>query len=53
MVALNVCNDLTKYKKIIPCGIKNKKVTSLKDIGINNYDNINQIIIKKFLKIFG
>ena len=52
-VALNVCNDLTKYKKIIPCGIKNKKVTSLKDIGINNYDNINQIIIKKFLKIFG
>ena len=22
--ALNVSNDLTKYKKIIPCGIKKK-----------------------------
>ena len=26
-------NDLSKYKGIIPCGIKNKKITSLKKLG--------------------
>ena len=50
--SLNVSNDLTNYKKIIPCGIKDKGVTSLKEMGIKNYDNINEIIVKKFLNIF-
>ena len=50
--SLNVSNDLTIYKKIIPCGIKDKGVTSLKEMGIKNYDNINEIIVKKFLNIF-
>ena len=50
--SLNVSNDLTNYKKIIPCGIKDKGVTSLKEMGIKNYDNINKIIAKKFLNIF-
>ena len=50
--SLNVCNDLSKYKGIVPCGIKNRGITSLKDMGIKNYENIEEIIIKKFLNIF-
>ena len=49
---LNVSNDLTKYKKIIPCGIKDKGITSLKNMGIKNYKNINEIIARKFLSTF-
>ena len=50
--ALNVCNDLSKYKKIIPCGIKNKDVTNLKELRNINYNNIQRTIIKKFLNTF-
>ena len=50
--SLNVSNDLTKYDKIVPCGIKDKEITSLKNIGINNYDDIHKVIIKQFLNIF-
>ena len=50
--SINVSNDLSKYKKIIPCGIKDKKITSLKEIGKSNYKNIEEIIIKKFLSTF-
>ena len=49
---LNVSNDLTKYKKIIPCGIKDKGITSLKNMDIKNYKNINEIIARKFLSTF-
>ena len=50
--ALNVSNDLSKYKGIIPCGIRYKKITSLEKMGINNYNNIEKVIIKKFLNTF-
>ena len=50
--ALNVSNDLSKYKGIIPCGIKDKGITNLKEMGIINFSNIDKIIIKKFLNIF-
>ena len=50
--SINVNNDLSLYKKIIPCGIKNKGVTSLKEMGIKNFKNIDKIIIKKFLNTF-
>ena len=50
--ALNVCNDLSKYEKIIPCGIKDKGLTSLQEMGVKNFNNINEVIIKKFLNIF-
>jgi len=50
--ALNISNDLKKYKKIVPCGIKNKSITSLKNMGIKNYGNINEIIARKFLNTF-
>jgi len=50
--SLNISTDLSKYNKIIPCGIKDKGITSLKNIGVSNYNNINEIIINKFLKTF-
>tara|TARA_B100000315_G_scaffold251036_1_gene285009 strand:+ start:1093 stop:1704 length:612 start_codon:yes stop_codon:yes gene_type:complete len=50
--AINVSNDLTKYKAIVPCGVKNKGITSLKEMGIVNFNNINETIVKKFLNIF-
>ena len=50
--ALNVSNDLTKFKKIVPCGIKDKGITSLKNMGIKNYENIDEIITRKFLNTF-
>ena len=50
--ALNISNDLEKYKKIVPCGIRDKGITSLKNMGIRNYQNINEIIAKKFLNTF-
>jgi len=50
--SINVSNDLKKYEKIIPCGIKDKGITSLKDLGVSDYNNINKIIIKEFLNIF-
>ena len=50
--SLNISIDLSKYNKIIPCGIKDKGITSLKNIGVSNCTNINEIIINKFLKTF-
>jgi len=50
--SLNVHNDLSKYKKIVPCGIKDKGVTSLQEMGIKNFYNIDEIIVRKFLNTF-
>ena len=50
--SLNVSNDLSKYNAIIPCGIRNKKITSMKEAGVNNYSNIEKIITNKFLNTF-
>ena len=48
--AINVNNDLSKYKSIIPCGITDKEVTSLEKINNQNYDNLKNQIIKNFIK---
>ena len=50
--SLNVSNDLKKYDQIVPCGIENKGITSLENMGVNNSNNINKIITKHFLNIF-
>ena len=47
--SLNISNDLKKYEKIIPCGLKGKKITNLVKIKNQNYKIINDILIKKFL----
>ena len=46
--AININNDLAKYKNIIPCGISNKGVTNLKEINNQNYKKLDQVIIDKF-----
>jgi lipoyl(octanoyl) transferase len=48
--AINVNNDLSKYKSIIPCGIADKEVTSLEKINNQNYDNLKNQIINNFIK---
>ena len=50
--ALNVSNNLSKYNGIVPCGIKDKGITNFKKLGIKKYDNIEKIIVEKFLNIF-
>ncbi len=50
--ALNLSNDLSLYKKIIPCGIKNKGITNLSELGIKDFGEIERIIINKFLNVF-
>ena len=47
--SINIYNDLKKYEKIIPCGIKGKKITNLVKIKNQNYKSIKDILIKKFL----
>ena len=47
--ALNISNRLDVYKKIIPCGIKDRKVTNLISIKKQNYKSIKEKLIKNFL----
>ena len=46
--AININNDLTKYEKIIPCGIKNKGVTNLVNIKKQNYEKFEKMIFFEF-----
>jgi len=48
---INISNDLNIYKKIIPCGINNRKVTNIIELKKNRI-KIDDEIIKNFLKIF-
>ena len=47
--SLNIDNDLKKYESIIPCGIKNKGITNLKKIRNQNYDKLEDILIKNLI----
>ena len=47
--SINISNDLKKYEKIIPCGIKKKKITNLNNIKKQNYKLIKDILINNFL----
>ena len=53
--ALNVNNDLSYFDHIVPCGIANKKVTSMKnELNVDiDKSEVKKIIIKNFTKIFG
>ena len=48
--SINISNDLKNYEKIIPCGIKEKKVTNLNKIKKQDYNEISNVLIKNFLK---
>ena len=47
--AINISNNLMDFKKIIPCGIENKKVTNLNEILKQDYSKINNILITNLL----
>ena len=46
---LNIKNDLKPYKKIIPCGISDKKVTNLSKISKLKFHKIDEILINNFI----
>ena len=48
--SLNINNSLHQYKKIIPCGIKDKDVCNLKLIRNQNYIKIKDEILLNFIK---
>ena len=48
--SLNINNNLHQYKKIIPCGIKDKDVSNLKLIKNQNYMKIKDEILLNFIK---
>ena len=53
-LALNVNNDLSFFNHIIPCGIKNKSITSISKECKKNIDMelVKEKIINNFLKVF-
>ena len=48
--SININTDLEKFKKIIPCGIKNRELINLEKIKSQNYKNFEEKIITNFLK---
>ena len=46
---LNIKNDLEPFKKIVPCGISDKKVTNLTKISKIKFNKIDEILINKFI----
>ncbi len=47
--AININNNLDQYKKIVPCGIKNKGITNLVKIKKKNYSKLGDLLIEKFI----
>ena len=47
--SINIKNNLKKYDAIIPCGIKDKGVTSLKEIKDQDYGKLKDVLIKNFI----
>ena len=47
--AININNDLDQYKKIIPCGIRDKTVTNLIKIENKDYSKLKTLLIDKFI----
>ena len=48
--SINIYNDLGKFKKIVPCGLKDKKVISLEHIAKINYLKFGKILEQKLIK---
>ncbi len=47
--SININNDISNYNKIIPCGVKDKTVTTLKKINNQDYDKLPDQIIKNLI----
>ena len=48
--SININNNLKKYDAIIPCGIKDKGITNLKEIKDQNYTELGNKLIENFIK---
>ena len=47
--SININTKLDKYDSIIPCGIREKGVISLKKINDQDYSNLDNLLIKNFI----
>ena len=47
--AINIDNNLDQYKKIVPCGIKDKGIINLSEIKKEDYSNLKNLLIEKFI----
>ena len=47
--SININNNLDKYKAIIPCGIKDKGVTNLKQIKDQDYKELDKKLVEIFI----
>ena len=47
--AININNNLDQYKKIIPCGIKDKGITNLISIRNKDYSKLENLLIENFI----
>ena len=47
--SININNNLDQYKKIIPCGIKDKGITNLIKIRDKDYSKLRDLLIEKFI----
>ena len=47
--SININNNLDKYKAIIPCGIKDKGVTNLKQIRDQDYEELEKKLVEIFI----
>ena len=47
--SININNNLDKYKAIIPCGIKDKGITNLKQIKDPDYEDLEKKLVEIFI----
>ena len=47
--SININNNLDKYRAIIPCGIKDKGVTNLKQIKDQDYNELEKKLVEVFI----
>ena len=47
--SININNDLKKYNSIIPCGIKDRGITNLKEINDQDYKDFSEKLIENFV----
>ena len=47
--SININSNLDKYKAIIPCGIKDKGVTNLKQIKDQDYEELEKKLVEVFI----
>ena len=48
--SININNNLDHYKKIVPCGLDNNNITSIKNESKKKINNVNRNLQKIFIK---